>query len=51
MYRRCGGPLYCLVLCCTAQVEQYVDDMKNGRSDESRLVDQLSHRVGAKTVA
>jgi hypothetical protein len=26
-------------------VEQYVDDIKNGRSDEARLVDQLTHRV------
>jgi centrosomal protein CEP290 len=28
-------------------VEQYVDDIKNGRSDEERLVDQLTHRVGS----
>ena len=29
-------------------VEQFVDDMKNGRSDEARLVDQLMHRVGGR---
>lgn len=31
------------------QVEQYVDDLKHGRSDEARLVDQLSHRVRSKS--
>lgn len=26
-------------------LEQMVDDIKNGRSSEARLVDQLTHRV------
>ncbi len=28
-------------------LEQIVDDIKNGRSHEARLVDQLTHRVSA----